>query len=158
MQTSALPEQHLTKEEKRRLVVCACAGFFLSPGAWLLQVVISETVSAQGCYAESIRRAEPVFRHFHAWLYGTSAAAVIVSLVCAGMAVYGFRFLQRKERQAKTERGGEASSEKPSRFEEQLARKRFIALCSALIGCLFVLALVFTILAEVFLDSCNQWH
>jgi hypothetical protein len=155
MQTSALPEQHLTKEEKRRLVVCACAGFFLSPGAWLLQVMISETISAQACYAESIRRAEPVFRHFHAWLYGTSAAAVIVSLVCASMAVYGFRFLQKKEQQAKA---SASSSEKPSRFEEQLARKRFIALCSALIGCLFVLALVFTILAEVFLDSCNQWH
>ncbi|VXC67264.1 conserved membrane hypothetical protein [Burkholderia sp. 8Y] len=156
MQASALPEQPLTKDEKRRLVLCACAGFFLSPGAWLLQVMISETISAQACYAESIRRAKPVFTHFHAWLYGTSAAAVLVSVVCAGLAVYGFRFLQKKEKQVKE--ASESSSEKPSRLEEQLSRKRFIALCSALIGCLFVLALVFTILAEVFLGSCNPWH
>jgi len=156
MQTTALPKPHLTTEEKRRLALCVCAGFFLSPGAWLLQVVISETISAQGCYAESIRRAKPVFAHFYAWLYGTSAAAMIVSATCAGLAVYGFRFLQKKEKQVKE--SNEALSEKPSRLEEELSRKRFIALCSALIGCLFVLALVFTILAEVFLDSCNQWH
>ncbi len=37
----------MTEREKRRLALCAGAGFFLSPGAWLLQVIISETVSAQ---------------------------------------------------------------------------------------------------------------
>jgi hypothetical protein len=158
MQTSAPAEQQLTAREKRRLVLCACAGFFLAPGAWLLQVMISETISAQACYAESIRRAKPVFAHFHAWLYGTSIAAVIVSIVCAGLAVYGFRFLQRKQKQMRALSNSDGSAEKPSREEEEVSRKRFIALCSALIGCLFVLALVFTILAEVFLDSCTPWH
>ncbi|CAB3724020.1 hypothetical protein LMG27174_05200 [Paraburkholderia rhynchosiae] len=148
----------MTSGEKRRLILCACAGFFLSPGAWLLQVMISETISAQGCYEISAPRARSLFTHFHALLYGVSAAAVLISIVCAALATHGLIFLERKQKRIKAARGNGNAQEQPSRNEEQVAHMRFIAACSALIGWGFFIGLVFTILAEVFVTSCNQWH
>ena len=148
----------LTPSEKRRLGLRASAGFFFAPGAWLLQVMVSETISAQACSAGSIPRVKPVFPNLDGWLYGTSISAFAVAAICAALAVYGFVFLRRKQKQLKEQRSDVESSEEPSRAEEEVVRKRFLALCSALIGCGFVVGLVFTVLAEVFFQSCSQWH
>jgi hypothetical protein len=164
MQTSAARQEQLTQRDKRRLAWCAGAGFFLSPGAWLLQVMISETVSAQGCDAVTTPLKTTGVSHMHAWLYAVSAAAMLISFVCAAAAVYGYLFVVRTEKRLKDRRDRQErretgdSQEQPSREGEQLGRKRFIALCSVLIGCGFVVGLMFTILAEVFLVSCSQWH
>jgi H+/gluconate symporter-like permease len=159
MQTSTPSNpEHLTQREKRRLALCAGAGFFLSPGAWLLQVMISETVSAQGCDAVTTPLKTTGVSHMHAWLYAVSAVAMLISFVCAAAAVYGYVLVARKERRLKASRNAGDSQEQSSREREQLGRKRFIALCSVLIGCGFVVGLMFTILAEVFLVSCSQWH
>ncbi|SAL51573.1 hypothetical protein AWB70_04217 [Caballeronia cordobensis] len=159
MQT-LVPEEKsaLTQSEKRRLGLCAGAGFFFAPGAWLLQVMVSETISAQACSAGSIPRVKPVYPNLDGWLYGTSIAAFAVAAICAALAVYGFVFLTRKQKQLNEERSNIESSEKPSRADEEVSRKRFLALCSALIGCGFVVGLVFTVLAEMFFQSCSQWH
>ncbi|HEY2023921.1 hypothetical protein [Paraburkholderia sp.] len=158
MQKSATNEDQLTEREKRRLALCAGAGFFLSPGAWLLQVMISETVSAQGCDAVTTPLRTTGVSHMHGWVYAVSAAAMLISVVCAAAAVYGYLFIARAEKRIKA-RGKTGDSEgQPSRQREQLSRKRFIALCSVLIGCGFVVGLIFTIQAEVFLVSCSHWH
>ncbi|MFM0053204.1 hypothetical protein [Caballeronia grimmiae] len=148
----------LTSSEQRRFAVCAAAGFFLAPGAWLLQVIVSETLSAQACDAGSVPRVRPIYPHLHAWLYGTSIAAIAIAAVCAALALHGFVFLARKQSAIKACSAGGDTSETPSRALEEVSRKRFLALCSALIGCGFVVGLVFTVLAEVFLTSCSQWH
>ncbi|TCF97725.1 hypothetical protein BZM26_29525 [Paraburkholderia strydomiana] len=152
------PQQRLTSAENRRLALCACAGLFLCPGAWLLQVIISETISAQSCYPGRAPRAAPLLTHLHAWLYGISAVAVLISMTCVALATYGFVFLRNKRKQIKAAREDGTAPEQPSRDEEQVARKRFIAVCSVLIGCAFLVGLVFSIFAEVFLISCNQWR
>ncbi|WMY12203.1 hypothetical protein [Paraburkholderia phenoliruptrix] len=151
-------EAWLNSGERRRLMLCACAGFFLSPGAWLLQVIISETVSAQECYGVSAPRARPLFAHLHALLYGISAAAVLVSLVCAALATHGLLFIARKQKRIKAARENAGDQQKASRDEERVARMRFIAVCSSLIGWGFFIGLGFTILAEVFVTSCDPWH
>jgi hypothetical protein len=158
MQKSATNEVQLTEREKRRLAVCAGAGFFLSPGAWLLQVIISETVSAQGCDAVTTPLRTTGVSHVHAWLHAVSAAALLISVVCAAAAVYGYLFIVRTEQRLKARYKTGDSEARPSRQREQLSRKRFIALCSVLIGCGFVVGLIFTIQAEVFLVSCSHWH
>ncbi|EKS71972.1 MULTISPECIES: hypothetical protein [Caballeronia] len=159
MQTPVPVEKSaLTRSEKRRVGLCASAGFFFAPGAWLLQVMVSETISAQACSAGSIPRVTPVFPNLDGWLYGTSIAAFAVAAICAALAVYGYVLLGRKQKQVKEERSDVASSAELSRAEEEVSRKRFVALCSALIGCGFVLGLMFTVLAEVFFQSCSQWH
>ncbi|WP_025596563.1 hypothetical protein [Burkholderia sp. WSM2230] len=158
MQTSVPSDERLTEAERRRLAWCAGAGFFLSPGAWLLQVIISETISAQTCDAITTPLDAPGVWYLHAWLYGASIAALVISIVCAGLATYGFLLLQRRQKRINERRKYQVSGEKSSREEEEVGRKRFIALCSALIGCGFVVGLVFTMLAEVFLVSCSQWH
>lgn len=157
MQTAVTGNERLTQAEKRRLGLCAGAGFFLSPGAWLLQVIVSETVSAQTCDV-SIPLKSPGVSHMHGWLYGTSIVALAISFVCAGLSLYGFLFLQKRHMRNKERSQYRESREQPPREEEDISRKRFIALCSALIGCGFVVGLLFTILAEVFLVSCSQWH
>ncbi|MDR5769692.1 hypothetical protein [Caballeronia sp. LZ028] len=159
MQTPIPAEKSaLTETEKRRLGLCASAGFFFAPGAWLLQVMISETISAQACSAGSIPRVKPAFPNLVGWLYGTSIAAFAVAAICAALAVYGFVFLRHKQKRVKERSSDAETSEKPSRDQEQVSRKRFVALCSALIGCGFVVGLVFTVLAEMFFQSCSQWH
>lgn len=159
MQTPVPAEKSaLTQSEKRLLGLCASAGFFFTPGAWLLHVMVSETISAQACSAGSIPRVKPVFPNLVGWLYGTSIAAFAVAAICAALAVYGFVFLRRKQKHVEEQRSDAESSEQPSRDQEQVSRKRFVALCSALIGCGFVVGLGFTVLAEVFFQSCSQWH
>jgi H+/gluconate symporter-like permease len=158
MQTSAANQEQLTQRDNRRLAWCAGAGFFLSPGAWLLQVMISETVSAQGCDAVTTPLKTTGVSHMHAWLYAVSAVAMLISVICAAAAVYGYVLVARKEKRLKASRNAGDSEEQASREREQLGRKRFIALCSVLVGCGFVVGLMFTILAEVFLVSCSQWH
>ncbi|MDR5784618.1 hypothetical protein QCE63_35065 [Caballeronia sp. LZ065] len=157
MQDPASMQEKLTVAEKRRLWIFAGAGFFISPGAWLLQVMISETLAAQSCDT-TVPLRSPGVPHMQAWLYGVSASALLVSIACATVATHGFMLLQRKHQRIRKSTSKKRSNEKPPREQEEVSRKRFIALCSALIGCLFVLALVFTILAEVFLASCSQWH
>ena len=158
MQTSAARQEQLTQRDKRRLAWCAGAGFFLSPGAWLLQVMISETVSAQGCDAVTTPLKTTGVSHMHAWLYAVSAVAMLISVICAAAAVYGYVLVARKEKRLKASRNAGDSEDQASREREQLGRKRFIALCSVLVGCGFVVGLMFTILAEVFLVSCSLWH
>lgn len=158
METSVAGAERLTEAEKRRLAWCAGAGFFLSPGAWLLQVIVSETISAQTCDAVTTPLSAPGVSYLHVWLYGASIAALMISIVCAALATYGFLLLQRRQERIKERRKNDVSREQSSQAEDEIGRKRFIALCSALIGCGFVVGLVFTILAEVFLVSCSQWH
>ncbi|WP_244285732.1 hypothetical protein [Caballeronia concitans] len=157
MQGSASDALKLTHAEKRRLAWCAGAGFFLSPGAWLLQVIVSETISAQTCDT-TVPLDSPGVAHMHAWLWAISIVALLISFVCAALALRGFIFLHKKHRRMKERTKDSELKEEPPREEEEISRKRFIALCSALIGCGFVVGIVFTILAEVFLVSCSQWH
>ncbi|MDR5752898.1 hypothetical protein [Caballeronia sp. LZ024] len=156
-QGSVSAEERLTQAEKRRLGICAGAGFFFSPGAWLLQVIVSETVSAQTCDVTTPLK-DPGVSHMHGWLYGTSTVALAISVVCAALSLYGLLFLQKKLKRIKARGRDGESRNPPPREEEEISRMRFIALCSALIGCGFVVGLLFTILAEVFLVSCSQWH
>ncbi|CAL8480583.1 hypothetical protein [Caballeronia sp. S22] len=158
MQTRVPTDEGLTQAEKRRLWIYAGAGFFISPGAWLLQVIVSETVSAQTCDATTTPLRSPGVSHMHAWLYATSALALGISIVCAALSTYGFALLRARHKRIREQGGPHELNEQPPREHEEISRKRFIALCSTLIGCGFVVGLVFTILAEVFLDSCSQWH
>lgn len=158
MQRRATSEVWLAGKERRRLPLCACAGFFLSPGAWLLQVIVSETISARACSNSTLPPPQSGVSHLHAWLYGTSIVAMLISVISAGMATFGFVFLQRLQRRMGADADSEASHAQPTREREEVTRKRFIALCSALIGCGFVIGLVFTIQAEVFFLSCSPWH
>lgn len=157
MQDSVTGDERLTEAEKHRLGVYAGAGFFFSPGAWLLQVIVSETISAQTCDAATPLKA-PGVSHIHAWLYSTSVVALVISVVCATLSLYGYLFLDKLHKRIKKRSRDRQSQEQPSREEEEISRKRFIALCSALIGCGFLIGILFTILAEVFLVSCSQWH
>lgn len=158
MKASGLRDQGLTLREKRRLGLFAIAGLFGAPGAWLLQVILSETVSAEGCYSVSKPRAEPALPHLHGWLYGIGILAMLTAILCAAAAVYGFALLAGRERRAKARHEGEGSDPIPWRAREEERRKRFVALCSALIGCGFVVSLLFTGAAGLFVGTCSFWH
>ncbi|WP_250511582.1 hypothetical protein [Caballeronia sp. GACF4] len=157
MQNAVTRDERLTVAQKRRLGVYAGAGFFLSPGAWLLQVIVSETVSAQTCDATTPLNS-PGVAHLHVWLYTTSIVALAVAVLCAVLAIYGFVFLQKRHAPNEDRNHGGESREPPPPEKEEISRKRFIALCSTLVGCGFVVAVLFTILADVFIVSCSQWH
>ncbi|MCC8402673.1 hypothetical protein LJ655_12360 [Paraburkholderia sp. MMS20-SJTN17] len=158
MQSPVSSQGRLSRAEKRRLWIFAGAGFFVSPGAWLLQVIVSEAVSAQTCDATTTPLPSPGVSHMHLWLYGTSAVAFLISAACAALAAYGFVLLDAREQRIKDRQENGGPPRQPPRDQEEIGRKRFIAMCSAMIGCGFAVGLIFTVLAEIFLVSCSRWH
>ena len=146
-------------EKSRRvrfeLAACTLAGLFGAPGAWLLQVMLAETISAQSCYGVSAPRRLPALMHLMAWLDGISVSALAVAAVCAAVAAWGFIQVSRMKRllssdsSVETIHGMDAS---------EISRKRFLALCSTLVGGGFVLGLLFTLSVEFFLHGCSEWH
>jgi len=141
----------LTNRQKLFLALSAMAGLFGAPGAWLLQVMVSETLAAQACDGPT-RGARFGALHADAWVIAISIGAISVAVLCAAFAICGFVVLGRRQNQLKTSRADSSAA------AAELRRKRFIALCSMEIGCGFVVGLAFTTLVRFFLDSCSAWH
>jgi hypothetical protein len=159
-----MPESGLASSQsfamRRKLLAgCALAGLFGTPGIWLLQVIVSEVLSATACYGVSAPRSEPLWSGFNTWIFAISAVAVAVAAPCAGFAWYGFLLARRD---------GRAGEPHPHRHEalrtnEQLraddtVRVRFVALCSALVGTGFLVGVIFVWLAPLFVDPCSAGY
>lgn len=156
MPESGLASSQPLAPRRKLLAACALAGLFGTPGIWLLQVVVSETLSAIACYGVSAPRPEPLWSGFNTWIFAISTVAVVVAIPCAGLAWYGFLLARRN---------GRAADPHPHRHEklrtpEQLRRDdtirvRFIALCSVLVGTGFLIGAIFIWLAPVLVDPCH---
>ena len=143
---------------RKLLALCAIAGLFGAPGIWLLQVIVSEVLSATACYGVSAPRPAPLWSGFNTWMFAISIVAVSVATPCAGFAWYGFKLARSA-----------ASADEPHLHHHQALRSatqlrtddavrvRFIALCSALVGTGFLVGVVFVWLAPLFVVPCGAW-
>jgi hypothetical protein len=141
---------------RKLLTACALAGLFGTPGIWLLQVVVSEVLSATACYGVRAPHPGPLWSAFNTWIFAISAVAVAVAAPCAGVAWYGFLLARRDGRSAEPH----PHRHEALRTAEQLraddtVRVRFIALCSALVGTGFLVGVIFIWLAPLFVDPCS---
>ena len=154
---STTPQPFATR--RRLLAVCAIAGLFGAPGIWLLQVIVSEVLSATACYGVSAPRPAPLWSGFNTWIFAISIVAVLVATPCAGLAWYGFKLARS---------GARADEPHPHHHEalrsanqlrtDDTTRMRFIALCSALVGTGFLVGVIFVWLAPLLVGPCGVWY
>lgn len=170
MSTASSDDNLLDRSRRRRLALCAIAGLFGAPGAWLLQVMLSETLAARACYGASAPYATPAVGQMTAWLWSIAALALAIAVTCAVLAAHGLRFLTASLERFESASRDDARDDPmygrlehrdvawPSGQVQVIRRKRFLALCSTLIGCGFVVGLLFTVPVQFFLNTCSQWH
>ncbi|TCG05698.1 hypothetical protein BZM27_31790 [Paraburkholderia steynii] len=159
-----MPESGLSTSQpfaarRKLLTACAIAGLFGGPGIWLLQVIVSEVLSATACYGFSAPRPAPLWNGFNMWIFAISIVAALVAALCAGLAWYGFKLARSGKRadEAHPHRHEALRSANQLHTDDAL-RVRFIALCSALVGTGFLVGVIFVWLAPLFVGPCGVWY
>lgn len=146
---------------RRKLAACAIAGLFGTPGVWLLQVIVSEVLSASACYGVSAPRAAPLWSGFDGWIFVISIVALVLAAPCVGFAWYGLRLATRIAHEPAA--NGHAHYHEALRTQKQLrgddlSRIRFIALCSALVATGFFVGVIFVWIAPWLVGPCGKWY
>lgn len=161
MPASGLSAAQPLSPRRKLLAACAIAGLFGTPGIWLLQVIVSETLSASACYGVSAPRAAPLWSGFDLWIVVISIVAVLLAAPCAGFAWYGFMQTRRGARGADAQphpHSHEALRSPSQILSDDSARRRFIALCSALVGTGFLVGTIFILFAPWLVGPCGKWY
>jgi hypothetical protein len=122
------------------------AGLLIPPFAWLLQMVIAETLAAQSCYPSS----EPLSAPAVPWM---SSALIAISAVCLGAGVVGSAIAWRNVRKIGPERWEALSDLNRRRAELARFLSRVALMCSAL----FLFALIATDVALAIVSPCRWW-
>lgn len=120
----------------------ALAGLLIAPLAWLLQVVIAETVAAQSCYPFDTPLSAPLVP----WM---RPALVVISAVCLAAGGFGGVIAWRNLRRLAREMRGA----RRKRTELVWFVSRVAAMCSAL----FLFALIATDVALAIVSPCRWW-
>ncbi|ABE36008.1 putative membrane protein [Paraburkholderia xenovorans LB400] len=124
----------------------ALAGLLLAPLAWLVQMVIAETLAAQSCYPFDVPLSAPAMPWMRPALVGVSALCLAAG---ASGAVIAWRNLRRIARMEKSASG----NARPTRTELAGFLSRIAAMCSAL----FLFALIATDVALAIVSPCRWW-
>ncbi|WP_345817168.1 hypothetical protein AAGS40_25150 (plasmid) [Paraburkholderia sp. PREW-6R] len=159
MPASGLAAPRTVPPQRKLLAACAIAGLFGTPGVWLLQVIVSETLSARACYGVSAPRAVPLWSGFDTWIFAIPLVALVLAALCAGSAWYGLILVRRAAHlpDAHAHRH-EALRTRNQLRGDDLSRVRFIALCSALVGTGFFVGVIFVWLAPWLVGPCGKWY
>jgi len=161
MPASGLAAPQPVSPRRKRLAACAIAGLFGTPGVWLLQVIVSEVLSASACYGVSAPRAAPLWSGFDMWIFAISIVALVLAAPCTGFAWYGLLLASRAvhEPDAHTHARRQGALRTPKQLRgDDLSRVRFIALCSALIGTGFLVGVIFVWIAPWLVGPCGKWY
>lgn len=161
MPASGLAASQPLSPWRKLLAACAVAGLFGTPGVWLLQVIVSEVLSASACYGVSAPRAAPLWSGFDTWMFMISLVALGLATPCAGFAWYGLVLARRvaREPDAYAHAHHHEALRTPRQLRgDDLRRVRFIALCSALIGTGFFVGVIFVWLAPWLVGPCGKWY
>lgn len=121
-------------------------GLLLTPFAWLVQMVIAETLAAQACYPSS----HPLVAPLVPWL---RPALIAISAVCLAAGAFGALSAWRNIQRTGPMQWGELSGLRRRRAELRWFVGRSAAMCSAL----FLFALVATDVALAIVSPCKWW-
>jgi hypothetical protein len=161
MPAAGLSNTQPVSPRRKLLAACAIAGLFGTPGVWLLQVIVSEVLSASACYGVSAPRAVPLWSGFNTWIFVISVVALLLAVPCAGFAWYGLILARRvvREPDVHTHAHRHEAMRTPKQLRgDDLSRVRFIALCSALVGTGFFGGVIFVWLAPWLVGPCGKWY
>lgn len=161
MPASGLAASQPVSPRRKLMAACAIAGLFGTPGVWLLQVIVSEVLSASACYGVTAPRAAPLWSGFDGWIFAISIVAVVLSAPCAGFAWYGLWLARRRPREPDAPTHAhrhEALRTLRQLRGDDMSRERFTALCSALVGTGFLVGVIFVWLAPWLVGPCGKWY
>lgn len=142
--TSPRPDARSHAHRPGRLAVLIA--LLLPPLAWILQMVIAETLAAQSCYPLDHPLAAPIVP----WLRPT---LVVVSALCLAAGGFGALTAWRNIRRIGPMAWGATSGAPRTRAELDWFGSRVAMMCSAL----FLFALVLTDVALMIVSPCKWW-
>jgi hypothetical protein len=121
-------------------------GLLLSPLAWILQMVVVETLSAQSCFPFS----QPLSAPLVPWM---RPALVAISALCLAAGVIGTLSAWRNLRRIGPAKSGALSGARRTRAELD----RFLSRVAAMSSMLFLFALLATDVALAIVSPCKGW-
>jgi hypothetical protein len=122
------------------------AGLLIAPLAWLLQMVVAETLAAQSCYPASHPLSAPSIPWMRTALAVLSAVCLLAGIGGSAIAWRNLRRVGPKQRGAATRAGG-------TKTELAWFVSHVAAMCSAL----FLFALIATDVALAIVSPCRWW-
>ncbi len=133
-------------EANRPGTMAMLAGLLLAPLAWVLQMMMVETLSAQSCYPFN----QPLSAPSVAWM---RPALVAVSALCLAAGVAGTLTAWRNVRRMGPSPPGASNAPRRTRAGVD----RFLSRVAAMSGALFLFALVATDVALAIVSPCRGW-
>lgn len=135
-------DQHPAPHADKLSTPLAAMLLFTPPLAWLAQLIISVTLTSWSCFPRDVRAMAP--------LPGYRMAALLIVLICAGLAAICTAIAARKLAEIKDEKEG---------GHHHLAdrgggRTRFLALWSVILGVTFTVATLITLVAFITVRPC----
>jgi hypothetical protein len=121
-------------------------GLLLAPGAWLAQMVMTETLAAQSCYPVDQPLSSPALPWMH-------PALVAISALCLAAGVFGALTAWRNMRRLDAAKEGVPDDASSKRSGLEVFLTRVAAMCSAL----FLFALIATDIALALVSPCRWW-
>jgi hypothetical protein len=122
------------------------AGLALAPLAWLVQMLVAETLAAQSCYPSS----QPLSAPSIPWM---RPALVVLSAVCLLAGVGGSVIAWRNVRRIGAVQRGEPRVERRTKAGLAWFLGHVAAMCSGL----FLFALIATDIALAIVSPCRWW-
>lgn len=121
-------------------------GLLVAPLAWLVQMLIAETLAAQACFPFD----HPLSAPLVPWM---RPALIAISTVCLAAGVFGSLSAWRNLRKIGPKRSGSLSEARRSRAELEWFVSRIAMMCSML----FLFALIATDIALAVVSPCTWW-
>lgn len=122
------------------------AGLLIAPFAWLVQMLVAETLAAQSCYPDSAPLNAPLFP----WM---RTALFVLSALCLLAGIAGSLLAWRNIRRIGPKRWGTLAGTTRTKAELAWFVSRVAAMCSAL----FLFALIATDVALAIVSPCRWW-
>jgi hypothetical protein len=121
-------------------------GLLAAPFAWLLQMMLAETLAAQACYPHDHPLGAPLVPWMH-------AALVALGMLCLVAGAFGTWVAWRNLRRVAPLKLGALSGERRTRAELDWFLAHVAVMCSAL----FLFALIATDVAVAIVSPCRWW-
>ena len=121
-------------------------GLVGAPLAWLAQVMLSETLSSYACYPHRLPLTAPLWSHVPLIVGAIDVVCLVTGLVCSGITWAEWRDTRRQ-----------AGPQGDKVIEQGESRDGFLVMLSAMSSLFFVIAMLFTSLAILFVSPCRGW-
>lgn len=149
-------DDHQPNEESgpgRLLVLGLLAGLFGTPGLWVIQVLVSQTVAAQSCYPHARPLVNPAWSATSSFLIALNLGCTLLGCLCLFASWAAWQHLRgpkAEEKNREAEQQGQQGKQ-----GTRAGALSFLAHLAFLFGMGFTVALVFTSTVIFFMRDCG---